>query len=489
MEPESIFYLGLAVVLLAANAFFVAAEFALVGLRRTKIEELVQEGNRSAERVKLILANLNECLSTCQVGITLASLGLGWIGEASFVKVVESLFAWMNIGVDAASSISAHAISFVLAFLCITFLHVVLGEQSPKIVAIQFPEALAMWIAWPMRFFNKLFFPLVWILNGSTRVVLGVFGLKAQTAHARVHSEEELGIILDESHKAGLMSPEERKMLERVFAFHDKTVKEIMTPRPDIVALDLRAPENKVADLAFKEGYSRLPVYDGSLDKIVGIIYVKDLLYTIRDPKLIKIADLIREHIEISETYSVSLLLRDFQRRKIHMAIVVDEFGATAGLVTLEDIVEEIVGEIQDEHDEEKPEVEKLADGAVIFDGKANLDKFREVFAELELPEGGFETVGGLVLHLAGRVPTEGDTVRLGEYVLRVAQRDGRRIKKIAVRKVPLGATQTFAPLNLAEAAPGTLPGTATPGASPSDRRPVPEEIVPPKKAKAPAER
>ncbi|MBI3830423.1 MAG: HlyC/CorC family transporter [Planctomycetes bacterium] len=484
MESENLFYIGLALILLAANAFFVAAEFALVGLRRTKIEELVQEGSRPAERVKAILANLNDCLSTCQVGITLASLGLGWIGEASFEKNIEALFVYLNIGQGPAAVVSAHAISFLLAFLCITFLHVVLGEQSPKIVAIQFPEALAMWIAWPMRYFNKLFFPLVWILNGSTRAVLGVFGLKAQPAHARVHSEEELGMILDESHKAGLMSPEERKMLERVFAFHDKTVKEIMTPRPDIVALDLRTPEGKVADLAFKEGYSRLPVFDGNLDKIVGIVYVKDLLYTIRDPKLIKIADLIREHIEISETYSVSLLLRDFQRRRIHMAIVVDEFGATAGLVTLEDIVEEIVGEIQDEHDEEKPEVEKLADGAVLFDGKAHLDKFREVFAEVELPEGGFETVAGLVLHLAGRVPTEGDTVRLGEYVLRVAQRDGRRIKKIAVRKVPLGATQTFAPLNLAEAAPGT----ATPG-SPSDRRPMPEEIVPPKKAKAPAER
>ncbi|MCW8132226.1 MAG: HlyC/CorC family transporter [Planctomycetota bacterium] len=464
----------MAVVLILANAFFVAAEFALVGLRRTKIEELVNDGNRAAERVKQLLVSLDECLSTCQVGITLASLGLGWIGEASFVKIIESIMTAAGIHFSAGAVVSAHVISFMLAFLCITFLHVVIGEQAPKIVAIQFPESLAMWIAWPMRFFNRLFFPLVWVLNRSTKGVLGLFGVKSMQAHARVHSEEELGIILDESHKAGLMSPEERKMLERVFRFHDKTVKEIMVPRPDIVALDLRAAEAKIMELAFEEGYSRLPVCDGSMDKIVGIVYVKDLIYTLRDPKLIKIADLVREHIEIPESYSVSKLLRDFQRRRIHMAIVVDEFGATSGLVTLEDLVEEIVGEIQDEHDEETPEVERLADGALIFDGKTHLDKFREALPNVELPEGSYETVAGLVLHLAGRVPKEGDTFRMAEYVFRVAQRDGRRIKKVGVRKIPIGQTQAM-PLLQGEAI------AQTPA-------PAPAEIVPAKKEKAQAE-
>jgi len=470
MDAESIIYLLAAFVLLLANAFFVAAEFALVGARKTKIEELIREGSRGAARVKEILAHLDAYLSTCQVGITLASLGLGWIGERSFAHLFDHVFLWAGLP-EGAATWSAHGLAVIVAFTVVTFLHIVIGEMAPKTLSLQFPESLSLWISWPMRAFHRVFYPVTWVLNNSSLLLLRSFGLKPPATHARVHSEEELGMILDESHKAGLMSPEERKMLERVFHFHDKTVKEIMVPRPDIVAIDLRTPEKKITELAFEEGYSRLPVFDGSLDKIVGIIYVKDLIYTLRDPNLIKIADLAREHIEIPESYSVSKLLRDFQRRRIHLAIVVDEFGATAGLVTLEDLVEEIVGEIQDEHDEETPEVEKLADGAVLFDGKAHVDRFTEIFPGVELPEGHFETVAGLVLHLAGRVPKEGDTFRLADFVFRVAQRDGRRIKKIAVRKAPpQGATQSL------------------PALSAHDSTPAPAEVVPPKKEKARAE-
>jgi CBS domain containing-hemolysin-like protein len=288
-----------------------------------------------------------------------------------------------------------------------------------------------------------IFFPLVWTLNTSSRAILKVVGLKPPPPHARVHSEEELGIILDESHKAGMMSPEERKMLERVFQFHDKTVKEIMIPRPDITALSIRSTPKEVEKAVMGDGYSRLPVYDGNLDNVKGIVYVKDLIYPLQHPELIKLADLLREALFVPESYPVQKLLKDFQKARVHMAMVLDEFGATSGLVTLEDIVEEIVGEIQDEHDNEPAEVEKAGDGTVVFEGKASVDKLKEVFPDCELPAGEFDTVGGLVFHVAGHVPREGETFRVGNMVLRVAKREGRRLRKIAAR-VATGQTQVI---------------------------------------------
>ena len=472
MDPIQFYYLILAALLLLANAFFVAAEFSLVGVRRTKIEEMARKGNRSAARVREILAHLDAYLSSCQVGITLASLGLGWIGERSFAHLFEKAFLLAGLSAGAATW-SAHGLAVIVAFILVTFLHIVVGEMAPKTLSLRFPETLSFWISWPMRAFHRAFYPITWVLNNSSLLLLRSFGLKVPATHARVHSEEELGLILDESHRAGLLGPDERKMLERVFRFHDRTVKEIMVPRLDIVALNLRAEPAKVMEMAIKEGYSRLPVFDGNLDKIVGIIYVKDLIYTLRDPTLIKLVDLVREYIEVSETYSVSKLLRDFQKRRIHLAIVVDEHGATAGLVTLEDLVEEIVGEIQDEHDEEPAEVEKLADGAVIFLGKAHLDHFREHFPGQEIPEGDFETVGGLVLHLAGRVPKEGDSFRLGDLALRVALRDGRRINKVAVWRVPPGATQHFQALSAEPKGAGAGPEVQRPA---SQRQPPQKE-------------
>lgn len=450
MENIHLGWLFVAALLLAANAFFVVAEFALVGLRRTKIEEWLREGVRSAAQVKTLVSALDECLSTCQVGITLASLGLGWIGEDAFATIFDAFFKWSGIyeplnewlgALGVSSKLPAHSVAIVVAFILITFLHVVLGELAPKSLALQFPETLALWIAWPMRFFNKIFHPAVWALNGTSWALLRTVGVRPRTGHSRAHSEEELGMILDESKLAGVVSPEERKMLERVFKFHDKTVKEIMVPRPDVMALNVRASEEEAIKQVFESGYSRVPVYDGSLDKIAGILNVKDLLYTMQHPNLIKIVDLLREMQEIPESYSVSQLLRDFQRRRVHMAIVVDEFGATSGLVTLEDIIEEIVGEIRDEHDQEPEEIVKLPDGTYLVESTTHLDHFSDTFPGLEIPDEDFETVGGLVLHLAGHLPREGDSFRFGDLIIRVVKRDGRRIRKVLVRRVPPEAT------------------------------------------------
>jgi len=454
MESIHLGWLFLAAVLLAANGFFVVAEFSLVGLRRTRIEEWLRDGSKTAAQVKALVTALDECLSTCQVGITLASLGLGWIGEKAFASIFDALFEWtalkgvldahLSIFEIAGSTLGAHTAATVLAFTLVTFLHVVLGELAPKSVALQFPETLALWIAWPMQFFNKLFHPAVWALNGTSWFLLRTVGIKPRPGHSRAHSEEELGMILDESKNAGVVSSDERKMLERVFRFHDKTVKEIMVPRPDIMALNVRVSEQEALKQVFESGYSRVPVFEGTLDNIVGIIYVKDLLYTMQHPELIKLVDLLREVQEIPESYLVSELLRDFQRRRVHMAIVVDEFGATAGLVTLEDIIEEIVGEIRDEHDHEPEEVVKLQDGTYMIESTTHLDHFAEVFPGIEMPDDDFETVGGLVLHLAGRLPREGDSFRFADLIIRVVKREGRRIRRVAVRRVkPGGSAQS----------------------------------------------
>jgi CBS domain containing-hemolysin-like protein len=467
--PDEIrlYYFVVAGLLLAANAFFVAVEFSLASLRRTKIEALARRGSRAAAQVRQLALALDECLSTCQVGITLASLGLGWIGERTFAALFELFFravglpdllAALRIAPAAGTLAAAHTLAVVLAFLLITFLHVVLGELAPKSVAIQFPETLALWLAYPLRFFNWIFHPLVWLLNNSSWTVLKLFGVSRRPFHALAHSPEELGLILDESRSAGLLGSDERRMLERVFRFHDKTIREIMVPRPDMVALSLRASEEEAVKAFSESGYSRLPVYDGTLDKIVGIAYVKDLLYSFQHPKLIKLADLLREVPEVPETSLLSPVLREFQRRRVHMAIVVDEFGATAGLVTLEDIIEEIVGEIRDEHDQEPELIERLPDGTTLMDGMLQLDRFKETFPETQLPQGDFDTVGGLVLNLAGRLPKEGDTFRLGNLTLRVVKREGRRLRKVAVRASPAGPPA---------AAPPGDPGRPTPELGP----------------------
>lgn len=442
----SIGYIAAAALLLLANALFVAAEFALVGLRRTKIEQMIDEGSKGALAVKAILAHLDAYLSTCQVGITLASLGLGWIGEDTFAKIFEWFFTLVGFEAGIAN-LSSHVIAVVLAFSMVTFLHVVIGEMMPKTLALQFPEVLALYIAWPMRFFHRLFFPVTWLLNASSLGLIRLMGLKPPHGHSRVHSEEELSMILAESRSAGVLTDQEHAMLERVFRFHDKTVREIMVPRPDIIGLELHSTQTEVVEVAHKSGYSRLPVYDGELDEIVGIVYVKDLIYSLHHPQLIKLPDLLRPVLEFPETSNLGHVLREFQRRRIHLGVVVDEFGATTGLVTLEDIVEEIVGEIQDETDQEPAEVEELAGGVYLVECKASVERLEDLFPDIEWPEGDFDTVGGLVLHLAGKLPREGDTFRVGQVIIRVVKREGRRVRKVSLRRVPPGKTQHFKPL------------------------------------------
>ncbi len=414
------------VALIFANAFFVAAEFALVRVRRTRMQQLIEAGSTAAEVVRNSLDNINEYRSATQVGITLASLALGWIGEPFLANLVLMVLPAQ------AGQYWAHAISVAVSLFMITYLHVVVGELMPKSIALQHPEALSLYLARPMRFCILAFRPLTWLLTRTSTRLLSLFGIHRAPTHTVAFSEEELLLMLSESKKAGVVSEDEQRMLQRVFKFHDKKAREIMVPRPDVTGLDLRASETDIQH-AFEQGYSRLPAYDGTLNNIKGIVYVKDLIYTLQNPKLIKVVDLLREAIFVPESKAVPELLREFQRNRMHMAIVIDEFGDTAGIVTLEDVIEEIVGEIQDEYDAEPVEVQRAPDGSVIFEGKTDLDRFKEIFPDFELPEGDFETVAGLIFQLAGRVPREGDTLQHDALKFKVLKREGRRLRKIGV--------------------------------------------------------
>ena len=434
------FYLLAISFLVLANALFVAAEFALVRVRRTRIEELVANGNATARLVKNALDHIDDYISTTQVGVTLASLGLGWIGEPYLAEGVFGPFLTWILPAQMAKSPGtmsvAHGLAIFVAFFAITFFHVVIGELTPKSLALQHAEKMSLYLIRPMRFFKLLFGPLVWLLRGASVRLLKMIGAKPVSSHSRALSEEELLMLLAESKRAGVVSAGEQQMLQRVFKFHDKTVREIMKPRPDIAALSLRASEDEIKSV-FEQGYSRLPVFDKNLNNVKGVVYVKDLIYTLQNPKLIKLVDLLREALFVPETQAVSRLLKEFQKNKMHMAIVVDEFGDTCGLVTLEDVIEEIVGEIQDEYDSEPAEVQRGADGSIIFDGKTSIERVHELFPTFEMPEGSFETIAGLVFQLAGRVPKESDVLKHSGLAFRVTKREGRRLKKISVMRLP----------------------------------------------------
>jgi len=444
MTFEIIYNLLALIGLVLANAFFVAAEFALVGVRRTKIQELVKEGHATATVVQNAITHLDDYISATQVGITLASLALGWLGEPFLAgKIFEPLFG-LIVRDQTLSYVSAHTAAVAVAFSLITVMHVVMGELLPKSVALQYPLKVSLFVAYPMKFVAFMFRPLIWLLNGMSGRILRMIGVKPAEAHTLALSEEELLMLLSQSKQAGKLTEEEQKMVQRVFKFHDKIVKEIMIPRPDVVGIELRAGEKEIRAI-FKEGYSRLPVFDGTLSNIKGIVYVKDLIYTLQDPKLINLYDLVREAQLVPESKAVSDLLREFQKNRVHMAIVIDEFGDTSGIVTLEDVIEEIVGEIQDEYDYEPAQVERAKDGSIIFDGKIALDRFVEMFPTFVPPEGSFETIAGLVLQIAGRVPKESDVVRHGELTFRVIKRDGRRLRRIAVKRdLPKSTDEQF---------------------------------------------
>ncbi len=419
--------------LVGANAFFVAAEFALVRTRRTRIRELLEGGDRLAGSVERAQSDLDRSISGTQLGITLASLGLGWIGEPAVAHTLEDFF--LGFGV-ALSPVAIHGLAITIAFALITYLHIVLGELAPKSVALLHPEETSRMVAGPLNAFNAVAAPFIWFLNGSADVVLRLFRLRAAGASERVHSPEEIQMLVEQGLREGVVEADEQAMIHGVFELTRTVAREVMTPRTDIVGVEADASLDEVLQVAAESGFSRLPVYQGSIDNVIGVLLVKDLLPWLAraERKGVKARKLVREAIFVPDTKPVDDLLAELRHEKVHMAIVVDEFGGTDGIVSLEDLVEEIVGEIYDEHDVEHFDVTVEADGRVMVEGGYSFSDLAERF---ELPAGeqseDYDTVAGFVIGRLGRIPAEGERVALGEAELEVLQVEDRRVTRLAL--------------------------------------------------------
>ncbi|MBI3363706.1 MAG: HlyC/CorC family transporter [Ignavibacteriae bacterium] len=423
-------------VLVLTNGFFVAAEFAIVKVRSSQIEHRVKHGHRRAILAKHIIQHLDAYLSATQLGITLASLGLGWVGEPLLADMFRGPFALLGL----LSEQMIHAIAFIISFMILTFLHIIVGELGPKYLALQYPEETALLISFPLQLFYRFFRPLIWVLNRSSNVLLGLIGITPTRTSDLVHSPEELEIIVAEGAKSGALDKTEQELISRIFEFSDTTAHEIMVPRTEIIAVKNTTPREILIRIVTEEGYSRMPVYHESLDNIVGIIYTKDLISLLEHRDLIVLQDIIRPAHFVPESISIGKLMRDLQQRKMSMAIVVDEFGGTQGLITMEDILEEIVGEIHDEYDEILKDVEHTSDGSALVNARITIDNFNEKFG-VELPEDEqYETLGGFLSKLTGHIPDINEEIRYDTLRFTVVKKSPRRIRQIRVHRIPQNA-------------------------------------------------
>src|SRR5438309_343352 len=417
--------------LVVLNGFFVVAEFALVKIRDSQLKTLADEGVRRAGLVKQIKDNLNAYLSACQVGITAASLGLGWLGEPFLARILQPFFTLT--GIESPAVIKS--ISFALAFSAITFLHIVLGEQAPKILAIRKAMPAALFVSAPLRLFYAIFKPAIWFLNAASNWVLRHLLRVEPIAEGELaHSEEELRLILRESEKSADVSPLGRELVFNVLDLRDRVVRDIMTPRGEIVYLDLEDDFDTNVKKAIESRHTRFPLCRENLDNTVGLIHIKELLPMMRDPHpdLLKIK---RELIPLPEMMPLEKLLKLFLGKHAHVAMVVDEFGGTVGMVTLENVLEELVGDIQDEFDFEKEEFRKISANEFTVDGALGLYELNEL-AKLELESADVSTIGGYVTHLLGHLPKQGEQVKIGNYLVTVSQTDGRRVNQLHFKKL-----------------------------------------------------
>jgi CBS domain containing-hemolysin-like protein len=423
----------LALFLVALNGLFVAAEFGFVKIRATQVERLVQEKKATAGLVKDATRRLDAYLSVCQLGITISSLGLGWIGEPAFAHILEPILEPLGIPQG-----SVHIIAFALAFGTITFLHVVFGELAPKSVAIANAEGTSLFVAPFMRFFYYLFLPGIYVFNGTANAVVRLFGVPAASQTEETHSEEEVRIIIEQAARQGILDPGEKDMLESVFEMEERRAREVMIPRPDVVSLPAGMPLAELFSIAAEGKHTRYPVHeDDSPERIVGAVHIRDVMNAVAAKGLeapIAARELAREVLVVPENRPIDAILKDLQKQEVQLAIVIDEWGSFEGLITIEDIIEEIVGEIRDEFDEEEPTIRKLPDGSYSIDGSASIGVVNEALGS-QLESEDFDTIGGLVFGVIGRAPKVGDEVHLDGYLFRVEEVEGQRIAQVVARK------------------------------------------------------
>ena len=420
--------------LIALTAFFVATEFAIVKVRTSRLDQLIAEGKKGAVAAKRVMTHLDEYLSACQLGITVTALGLGWLGEPTVEKLLHPLFISLHLNESV-----THILSFGIAFALVTFLHVVVGELAPKTVAIQKAETITILFARPIIWFYRIMYPFIWFLNGSARVLVGIFGLKPASEHEAAHSEEELRILLSESYKSGEINKNELKYVNNIFEFDERTAKEIMVPRTEIVSISIDDTFSEVMDTITKENYTRYPVVNGDKDHVLGFINVKEFLtakfMNKNSDEDLKLESFINPIIRVIETVPIHDLLVKMQKERIHMAILVDEYGGTSGLVTVEDILEEIVGEIRDEFDEDEvPEIRKVNENHFILEGKLLIEDVNNLLGTNLFNEE-MDTIGGWFLAQNFDVK-KGSEIEAENYLFKVHEIDGHHIHYLEVKIV-----------------------------------------------------
>ncbi|WP_213423922.1 hemolysin family protein [Bhargavaea massiliensis] len=419
--------------LIALTAFFVASEFAIVKVRTTRIDQLIAEGNRKAIRAKKVITNLDEYLSACQLGITITALGLGWLGEPTVERLLRPLFERFEIEGNVAS-----LLSFVIAFSVVTFLHVVVGELAPKSMAIQKAEAITLSFSGPLIAFYRLMYPFIHTMNGAAQGLIRLFGFKPMSESEAAHSEEELRMILSDSLKSGEINQSEYKYVNKIFEFDDRIAREIMVPRTEMMTVEQDMTLREVFDVMGVEQYTRYPVTDGDKDHIIGLVNMKHLLTAyIKDPSSgdRPVSDFLQPIIRVIESIPIGDLLLKIQRERIHMAVLMDEYGGTSGLVTIEDILEEIVGDIQDEFDvDEVPDVQAIGDGHYIFDAKMLIEDINDILG-IHIDEEDIDTIGGWFMAKRFDI-VKGEKMIEQGYEFLVKDMEGHHILYIEVQKI-----------------------------------------------------
>jgi CBS domain containing-hemolysin-like protein len=429
-DPVLIMVMVTAVLILVfLNGFFVAAEFAMVKVRSSRIDTLVLEGNKRAKFAADILNNLNAYLSACQLGITLASLALGWIGEPAVARLLEPILSGFL------PDFAIHTISFIIAFSIITAFHITLGEQVPKTYAIRNSETITLWAAIPMVVFYKIMFPFIWFLNGTSNWMLRRAGIEPDAEHESVHTEEEILILMQESHKGGYIDKSEMAMLDNIFDFSETHAREIMIPRTEMLCLYANVSFEENKRIAIEEMHTRYPVCSPDKDNIIGFVHIKDILK--RWDGLDNLTEIIRPITTVPESMSINSLLKLMQKRRTEMALLIDEYGGTSGLVTMEDIVEEIVGEIHDEFDEAAPSIEQRDENTHSVNGLLLIEEFNDYFGT-EIQTDDFDTIGGWVYSQVEMPPRKQQTVSFNEMDFIIEEVDHMRISRLIVRKLSL---------------------------------------------------
>lgn len=435
-SAQSVFFDGLLIAtLIIVNALFVAAEFALVRVRSTELDAIINKGNKQAKLSKKIIEDINSYISATQLGITIVNLTLGWIGEDVFTKMLYPAFIFFGV-----QDPLSHTLAVILGLLIITFFAVTIGEIAPKTIAIKYPLKITLWFSFPLQVFYKIFKPFIWLLNTGADLTLSVFGIKPASKDEMAHSEEEIRQIIKEGRTTGVIDSTEHQLIEKIFDFNDKTVDEIMIPRNNMFAIDINERRDTIIHKVIEEGFSRIPVYKDTVDNIIGIIYSKDIISAAEHKDIIVLQDILRPAYFVPETKHIGELLKEMQRKRIHLVVVVNEHGGVEGLATLEDIIEEIVGEIEDEYDVENNAIEVGKKGIYLVNPNISIEEFNTKFrADIPENEEEYQTLSGFLQQVTGHIPEIYERIDYKGISMTIMKKAGNKLLQIKIQK--LGAS------------------------------------------------